>query len=240
MAKIQPKWPKRLTIVRHGQSEQNITPDLFDADLVQYLERLRKIRDADIALTEIGVWQAEKTGEHLAKQPKFDICFSSPYMRTLQTAGGIVSKIGYDLKVYKDNRLREKEFGRLHALTTEMIQEKYPDEYFDRKRDGKYWYRLLGGENYPDVEMRVHSFLDKLVRDYGGKSVLVVTHHVPYVLFRALFEHLCEQEVLNLGDVANCGIEEFVLDQSKKPEGRIVLKEFNKVAYDIAKAPRKN
>jgi broad specificity phosphatase PhoE len=234
----QPKWPKRLVVVRHGQSEQNITMDILDADLKQSLERLRNIRDADIALTGIGVWQAEETGKYLSKTPKFDICFSSPYMRTLQTAGGIISKIGYNLQVYKDNRLREKEFGRLHALTTDQIKEKYPDEYFDRKRDGKYWYRLLGGENYPDVEMRIHSFLDKLVRDYGGKKVLVVTHHVPCLLFRALFEHLGEQEVLNLGDIPNCGIEEFVLDRSKKPEGKMVLKEFNKVAYDIMKAPR--
>jgi len=237
---VQLKWPKRLVVVRHGQSEQNITPDLLDADLKQSLERLRNIRDADIALTDIGVWQAEKTGEYLAKQPKFDICFSSPYQRTLQTAGGIISKIGYDLRVYKDNRLREKEFGRLHALTTDMIKEKYPDEYFDRKRDGKYWYRLLGGENYPDVEMRVHSFLDKLVRDYGGKRGLIVTHHVPYVLVRALVEHLGEAEVLNLGDAPNCAMETFELDCSKKPEGRMVLKEYNKIAYDIMKAPRKS
>jgi broad specificity phosphatase PhoE len=237
---VQPKWPKRLVVVRHGQSELNEIQDLLQADLEIALERMRQIRDVDIKLTDAGVWQAQKTGEYLAKTPKFDICFSSPYQRTLQTAGGIISKIGYDLKVYTDNRIREKEFGRMHAVSQEEIMQKYPDEYECRKRDGKYWHRILGGENYPDVEARIHSFLDKLVRDYGGKRVLVVTHQVPCLLFRALFEHLGEQEVLNLGDVSNCGIQEFVIDQSKKPEGKMVLKEYNKIAYDIAKAPRKD
>ncbi len=97
---------------------------------------------------------------------------------------------------------------------------------------------MPGGENYPDVEQRIHMFLDKLVRDYAGKNVLVITHQVPCLLFTALFEHLGEREVLDLGDFANCGIEEFVLDTSKKPEGRLVLKDFNRVAYDMAKAPR--
>ncbi len=233
-----PKWPKRLVVVRHGQSELNTVLDLEQDDLETALEKIRNIRDIDITLTKTGIWQAEMTGEYLGKLPKFDICFSSPYMRTLQTAGGITTTIGYNLKVYVDNRLREKEFGKLHGLTKQQIQQKYPDEHECRKREGKYWYRMPGGENYPDVEARVHSFLDKLVRDYGGKNVLVVTHQVPCKLFRALFEHLNETEVLCLEDVRNCGIQEFVIDQTKKPEGRMILKEYNKIAYDMAKSPK--
>jgi broad specificity phosphatase PhoE len=227
---IKPKWPKLLVVVRHGQSEQNAAIDLLEKDLKETLEKFAKIRDMDIALTSKGIQQALETGKYLA-QYEFDICFSSPYKRTMQTAQAIVSKFDYDIRIFQDNRLREKEFGRLHGLTTADIKKIYPREYEDRKRDGKYWYRLLGGENYPDVEMRVHSFLDKLVRDYSGKNVLVNTHHVPCVFFRALFEHLDEKAVLELGDVPNCGISEYVLDTSKSPEGRMKLKEFGKVVY---------
>jgi broad specificity phosphatase PhoE len=226
------KWPRRLVIVRHGQSEQNVALDLLEVGLEGLLEQQKKIRDADIGLTEIGLWQARQTGLNLAQIEPFDICFSSPYKRTLQTSEQIISGLGYDLKIFKDNRLREKEFGRLHGFCTEEIRNLYPEEFEDRKRDGKYWYRLPRGENYPDVEARVHSFLDKLVRDFGGKKVLVVTHQVPYKMFRGLFEHLDEREILALEETPNCGMQEYNIDFSKAPEGRLRLVRFNETAYD--------
>ena len=231
------KWPRRLVIVRHGLSEQNVALDLLQEDLEGLLRQQKQIRDADIRLTPAGHWQAEQTGHYLAGTKPFDICFSSPYRRTLQTSEGIISQFPYDVKLYKDNRLREKEFGRLHGFKAEEIRSQYPEEFEDRRRDGKYWYRLPRGENYPDVEQRVHGFLDKLARDYGGKDVLVVTHQVPYKMFRALFEHLDEDGVIALDDVPNCGMQEYRIDTSKIPEGRMRLARFNEIAYDMRDAP---
>lgn len=225
------KWPKNLVVVRHGESTLNIAQDLFEENLGELLEKQKKIRDADIPLTKKGLIQAKKTGESLSKEEKFDICFSSPYMRTIQTAENIVSQFDYEVRIFKDNRLREKEFGRLHGYDIEEIKEKYPEEFADREREGKYWYRLPRGENYPDVEARIHSFLDKLSRDYGGKNVLVVTHQVCYKMFRALFEHLGEKEVLALEETPNCGMQKFTIETSKVKEGRLKLVMFNKVGY---------
>jgi len=225
------KWPKFLVIVRHGESEQNLAEDLLQKGVGELLKKQQAIRDADIPLTEEGISQARLTGKYLAEKPKFDICFSSPYKRTLQTSEAIISNLGYDLKIYKDNRLREKEFGRLHGMSTEDIKEKYPEEFEDRKRDGKYWYRLPRGENYPDVEDRVHAFLDKLHRSWAGKNVLVVTHQVCYKSFRTLFEHLDEEQVLQLPETPNCGIQVYELDTSTVKEGRMKLVEYDVVVY---------
>lgn len=225
------KWPKRLVIVRHGQSEQNVALDLLEENLEEMLEQQKEIRDADVKLTDTGIWQAEQTGIYLNSTDRFDICFSSPYLRTLQTAEAIISQLDYDLAIYKDNRLREKEFGKLHGYKPDEIRELFPDEFHDRERDGKYWYRLPRGENYPDVETRVHGFLDKLVRDYGGKNVLSLTHQVPYKLFRALFEHLDENGVISLDNTPNCGIQEYNIDTIEKPEGRMKLVLYDEVAY---------
>lgn len=228
---IQTKWPHRLVIVRHGQSEQNVALDLLEDNIEELLKEQKKIRDADIRLTSIGILQAEEIGKYFSEYEPFDICFSSPYKRTLQTTEAIISKIGYPLRIFTDNRLREKEFGRLNGYKTEEIKEIYPEEFEDRERDGKYYYRLPRGENYPDVEARIHSFLDKLARDYGGKNVLVVTHQVPYKMFRALFDHLDEKGVLALEDTPNCGIQEYEIDISEVEEGRLKLIKFNHVAY---------
>lgn len=236
-----PKWPKRLVIVRHGQSEQNVALDAMEltkSQLELLVDSLRQTRDADIALTPIGMWQAEKTGKYLADTEPFDICLVSPYKRTLQTAGQIVAQFPYAVRTFKDDRLREKEFGMLHGLTKEEIRTLHPREHFARQRDGKYWYSLPGGENYPAVGMRVHGVGDKLSRDWAGNNVLIVTHHVPCVMFRAMYEHLDEAQVLALGDVPNCGISEYRLDRSKVPEGRLGLVQWNKVAYDMNQAPK--
>jgi broad specificity phosphatase PhoE len=76
---------------------------------------------------------------------------------------------------------REKEFGRLHGLLPRNIKERFPIEYAARERDGKYWYRFPGGENYPDVEMRLSSFIEKISRQYPGRSLLIVTHQGMYI-----------------------------------------------------------
>jgi broad specificity phosphatase PhoE len=225
------KWPRLLVVVRHGQSEQNVATDLTEKGAEDMLRALRNIRDADIGLSERGLEQAEKTGNYLRLFPKFDVCFSSPYKRAMHTAEIMAYWVLYPLKIYNDNRLREKEAGRLHHLGKRTVKERYPDEYAARQRDGKYWYRLLGGENYPDVEMRMHSFLGKLTRDWGGKRVLVSTHHVPCIAIRTLIEHLDEKQALALGDIPNCGIQVYALDTSKSLGGKLVLMDYNRVAY---------
>ncbi len=225
------EWPARIVLVRHGQSEQNVAIDLLD-DL-DLIAKMKYIRDADIALTEYGIWQAEQTGLFLKETEKFDLCFSSPYKRTMQTAEKIISKIGYGLEIFEDDDLREKEFGRLHGFTTEEIREKYPEEFHDRERDGKYYYRLPRGENYLDVKQRLRYFNNKLRRrKYIGKNILVVTHQVPYKMERAIFEHLGEKGVLALEDTLNCGIQEYLVSIEKDSHGRMKLNYFNKIAYD--------
>ena len=111
--------------------------DLVDEDLETML-KFREVRDADIELTDLGKRQAEETGRFLSGTDPFDICFTSPYVRTKMTTGLIVQNLGYYPRVFEDERLREKEFGRLHGMTTAEIREKYPEEFSDREREGKY------------------------------------------------------------------------------------------------------
>jgi len=216
-------------IVRHGESEHNAVLDLHQPIL--NIQAVSSIRDADVRLTPRGVLQARATGTFLSTTNRLDICFTSPYLRAIQTTEEIVSQLGYPLKVYRSNNLREKEFGRLHGLQEQHVRDKYPEEYTARERDGKYWYRFPGGENYPDVEFRVMTFLEKLSREFAGRSVLIVTHQVPYKMFRAILQHLDEDAVLGLENVANCGVQEYLLDCKKSQDGRLKLQTFNFVAY---------
>jgi broad specificity phosphatase PhoE len=227
---VKMRWPKRLIIVRHGQSEHNkILDDINEGFSTKSLQKLSKIRDADLELTDLGKEQALKTGKYFKKRgEKFDIVFYSPYKRTCETKNKIIEGYSKKIESYEDIRIREREYGRLHFLNEEQIKKQFPYEHNARILEGEFYYRLLGGENYPDVGMRVMSFLDMLSRDYAGKNVLIVTHYFVYKMFRFWIERLGEEDILFLKDVPNCGIQIYDISKDGK---KLILKDYNSVGY---------
>ena len=224
------KWPDLLVIVRHGQSERNVAKELAKASGAVALVD-GNVRDVDTPLTLLGVEQAIATGKFLREKTSFDVIFSSPYMRTIQTSQHIASQLATMPRLVLEERVREIEFGILDGLTHDGIRQRYPDEWARREREGKYWYRAPGGESRPDVALRVHSFLGTLTRDYRQKKVLVVCHSVVVLIFRRLLERWDEaryMEVDREDDVLNCGITIYrYADEDKK----LMLDSYNTVCY---------
>ncbi|HTS70534.1 MAG TPA: histidine phosphatase family protein [Terriglobia bacterium] len=224
----------RLVIVRHGESQRNVRR--FQAQQEGSLEYHGDVRDMDVGLTPRGMRQALETGKYLGRQFRFDRVFVSPYERTLRTATVLLEQFPYAVETTVEERIREKEFGILDGLTGRGIRSKYPDEWRRREREGKYYYRPPGGESYPDVALRVHSFLGTLARDSRGQSVLVVCHSVVVLTFRRLLERLTEKTLLAIDrepahDVRNCSVTWYEYDSGAGQRGRLVLREFNGVHY---------
>ena len=196
-----------LVVVRHGESERNVSKTAATA--AGLLEYGGEIRDVDVQLTTRGIAQATETGKYLASKFHFDRVFTSPYLRAVQTTRLIVDEFNYTPEIHNEERIREKEFGILDGLTKEGIERKYPEESKRKQLVGKYYYRPPGGESYPDVALRIHSFLGTLTRDFACKSVLAVCHSVIVLVFRRLLERLGENELFAIdGDpdqeVRNC------------------------------------
>ncbi len=195
-----PKWPSLLIVMRHAESEAN--------ERREFLNKINSTdthldlgkRDVDVELTDRGHQQARETGRHLlAHYPSFDSVYVSPYRRTRQTSERVLAEYpSLPGEVITEERLREKEFGILEGLTKHGIVTLRPEEHERKKMMGKYYYRPPGGESYPDVNLRVHSFLGSLVREHAGGRVLVVTHSVVVLCFRRLLERMEEHEVLDL------------------------------------------
>lgn len=234
MAAGEQKWMNHLVIVRHGESQRNVGKQAAQA--AGRLEYGEGVRDMDVALTACGVRQAEATGKYLSEKFRLDRVFVSPYLRTVQTAQLMMKHFKISPEITVEERIREKEFGILDGLTKKSIHEKYPDEERRRERDGKYYYRPPGGESYPDVALRVHSFLGTLVRECARQSVLVVCHSVIVLAFRRLLERMTEKELLAIDrdpeqDVCNCSVTWYEFDPRPGDRGRLVLREFNGVHY---------
>lgn len=224
------KWPNLLVIVRHGQSERNVAKERAKA-AGSGAEWGSSLRDVDTPLTPLGVQQAIATGEFLREKANFDVLFSSPYMRTLQTSQHISQQLANTPRLVLEERIREIEFGSLDGLTHDGIRERYPEEWARREREGKYWYRAPGGESRPDVALRVHSFLGTLTRDYRQKHVLVVCHSVVVLIFRRLLERWDEAKYMEVDreeDVLNCGVTIYRYDAEAH---RLNLDCYNTICY---------
>jgi len=227
--------------VRHAESERNIWKEIVTAkgELIYG----GKVRDMDVPLTANGEQQAVTTGQGLGPEFKFDRVYVSPFTRTAETARLMIGQFPYAVETTEDERLREIDFGVLDGLTKHGIAHFHPEEKERRLRLGKYRHRPPAGENYPDVALRLHSFLSTLVRETAGESVLVVCHSVVVLVFRKLLERLSEQQILAIDadrqqEVRNCSVTHYAFDQQVGKNGKLVLRDFNRVYYSQSMSVR--
>jgi broad specificity phosphatase PhoE len=206
-------WPKRLWLVRHGQSQGNVARDAADEAGAHEIDI--EMRDVDVPLSALGGKQAEAAGRWFAALPRDErpeIVLSSPYVRARQTAKIICEQgalAGGPARTIIDERLREREFGIFDRLTAAGIRHRFPEEAAHRRRLGKFYHRAPGGESWADVILRLRSMLNTINLQHSDKRVLIVCHQVVVFCFRYILEELDEAEILGIdkqAEVLNCGI----------------------------------
>ena len=171
-------WPKTIAFVRHAQSKGNtMTVD----------ERAACPKGSNLyELTELGRRQAEITSAWLRERfPNPDGFYTSYYTRTGQTA----TILYQGRQPYVDERLAEAQRGIWHTMARAEIAERMPWEIDRKEREGIYHYRPPGGENCPNVELRIRSFNHTVHRRYRRKTLVVVTHGNWLLLWEKIVEH---------------------------------------------------
>lgn len=207
------RWPERLWLVRHGQSQGNVARDAAHRAGLSEIDL--DIRDVDVPLSELGHRQADAAGHwfaSLAEEERPEVILSSPYLRARQTAQAIcdaLARVDGPARSIIDERLREREFGVFDGLTSKGIAERYPEEAAHRRRLGKFYHRAPGGESWADVILRLRSVLNTINLHYADRRVLVVCHQVVVLCMRYVLEELDEAQILAIdkqADILNCGI----------------------------------
>ncbi|MDB5194497.1 MAG: histidine phosphatase family protein [Parcubacteria group bacterium] len=215
-------WPKLIVFVRHAESEGNIrsVDERAEFDLSTHLYNL----------TPRGIQQAELTGKYLQERfGNFDLYYQSYYARTRQTLETMYPGV----RVYEDARLAEAQRGIWHTMTKAQMAERFPEEIARKEREGLYHYRPWGGENWADVELRVHSFLGTLNRDYEGQRVLCAVHGQWLIVLQRLIHHLSIEESLDKyhnGVFANASVTIYE-GQEVNGKSRLVLTEENTIPW---------
>ncbi len=191
--------PRELLVVRHGESLGN-TASRAAHDLAAELIDV-PARDPDVELSEAGVEQARALGAWLAELPpdeQPESVWSSPYVRSAETARIALEVAGLDLPLVVDERLRDRELGILDRLTGSGVESRFPDEAERRRWVGKFYYRPPGGESWADMALRLRSVLADLDRYEDGRRVLLVCHDAVTMVIRYVCEGLSEAEIMEV------------------------------------------
>ncbi len=155
------KLKNKYYILRHGQTKyqkENIEI-IYPADANDKLE-----------ITEEGREKIKQQAKIL-KEKNIDLIFSSPYLRTKQTAE-IINK-GLQKEIIFDERLVDIQMGEFMGKSFFVYEKFFIEDklgFTERPKDG---------ENWKDVLQRVESFLNDVEEKYQNKNVLIVSHGDP-------------------------------------------------------------
>jgi len=147
-----------LLLVRHGETELKSSERYWG--------------HTDVKLSKLGIQQAERLRDALAKE-RIDIAYSSNLQRALVTAEIIASKHGAE--IIKCPELREISFGELEGLTFSEIAQRYP-EVTKSWREGKVEFKYPGGESMGSLIRRVATFPQRLSNLEPEQTALIVAH----------------------------------------------------------------
>lgn len=229
--------PQQLIIVRHAESERNkaLNGALFINDPTLF-EKIGKIPDHKIGITEKGCNQAEQVGQKIATLFNPDIVFHSGYRRTRETAEGILSK--YDTKnflIQENLSLREREGGYTHVLLEHENKEYFPylQDYWNVV--GGLFARPVGGESLMDViEQRLKPFLKEQFEKYPDKTILLVTHGRVIQCLRFILDEMTWEEMEDFlskeeNTPTNCGVTVYEKDSQNN---KLKLTKWNEVYWE--------
>ncbi|GAA3708655.1 histidine phosphatase family protein [Streptomyces tremellae] len=215
--------PRRIVLVRHGESEGNADDSVYE-----------RVPDHALGLTARGERQAQETGGRLREAFGAErvSVYVSPYRRTHQTlrAFGLDSDL---VRVREEPRLREQDWGNWQDREDVQRQKAYRDAY------GHFFYRFAQGESGADVYDRVGAFLESLHRGFeepgSPPNVLIVTHGLTMRLFCMRWFHWSVAEFEALANPGNAEARTLLLgDDGRYTLDRPFARWREPVRYDVA------
>jgi len=194
--------------------------------------------DYDTPLTNAGIIQAKKVGKKLEQAIEFPrVIYVSPYVRTRQTFDAIRSE-WRELKKVKtvyEERIREQDHGLSTVFNDWRVYNVMnPLQALLYRLEGGYEYRFLNGESKMDVRDRVRDFLGTLVREHAEENVLVISHQLTILSFRANLEHWDRDQFIYTDKnekPINCGVTVYRGHSELGKDGKLVLDIYNKKLY---------
>jgi broad specificity phosphatase PhoE len=127
-------------------------------------EARRASGHADVPLSSLGRQQARELGQHYETEA-LNAVFCSDLQRASMTAEIVFSARA--LPIVRDARLREYDYGDMTQYPVDQIDVEFPQRITEP---------FPNGESAYMVAQRVGAFLRDVLREYDGKTIVVIGH----------------------------------------------------------------
>lgn len=131
-----------------------------------------------VELNKLGKEQAANLGK-VNSNIKFDVIFTSDLVRAIDSANIAFSNV----KKVQDKRLRECNYGDLDGKDKQLI---IYEEHIDIP--------FPNGESLKDVEVRIQSFINDVLKEYKGKTIGIVAHRAPQLALEVITKNISWEE----------------------------------------------
>ena len=118
-----------------------------------------------------GEEQSKRLSENVELN-NIDVIWSSSYTRAKATAKYIANS--NNLPINLDSNLNERKLGNLKELGEFMKNKKTRDPSQEQLLDRKF--KTSDGESAEDTRERMTEFFDRILKEYEGKKIAIVSH----------------------------------------------------------------
>ena len=122
-------------------------------------------------LSVYGEEQSKRLSENVELN-NIDVIWSSSYTRAKATAKYIANN--NNLPINLDSNLNERRLGNLKELGKFMKDKKTRDPSQEQLLDRKF--KTTDGESAEDTRKRMTEFFDRILKEYEGKKIAIVSH----------------------------------------------------------------
>jgi 2,3-bisphosphoglycerate-dependent phosphoglycerate mutase len=175
-----------LVLVRHGQSEWNLTNQFTGWK--------------DVDLTETGVREARAAGRALRQQGiRFDVGFTSVLKRAQRSLDLMLEELGQEgIPVFKDLALNERDYGELSGLNKDDARKRWSEAQVHIWRRS-YDVPPPGGESLRDTAARVLPYYiqEILPRVMRGENALISAHGNSLRALVMVLERLSPKQIVD-------------------------------------------
>lgn len=176
------KETRSIYIFRHGQTHYN-EDHIFTGW-------------KDSTLTKLGIEQAQIIARRL-KNKYIDIAFQTSLSRSKDTLKEVLKFHPECKKIITDDRMYERDYGKLDGIHHETIIKTYGQRQFDQWHRG-FSSRPPRGESFLDVEKRVKPFINDLIKLIKKQkiNVAISAHGNSIRLFRKIMDNAPQSKVV--------------------------------------------
>jgi 2,3-bisphosphoglycerate-dependent phosphoglycerate mutase len=175
-----------LVLVRHGQSEWNLTNQFTGWK--------------DVDLTETGIREARAAGRALRQQGiRFQVGFTSALKRAQRSLDLMLEELGQPgIPVFKDQALNERDYGDLSGLNKEDARKRWSEEQVHIWRRS-YDVPPPGGESLRDTAARVLPYYIQEILPHvlRGENTLVSAHGNSLRALVMVLERLSTRQIVD-------------------------------------------